>query len=490
MKKKAIVIGSGVAGLAIAIRLAKSNYEVSLFEKENHVGGKVSWIEQANFKWGLGASLLTFPEFIDELFQLCDKDPKQYYTYHALNPITKYFFTDDTIINAYADKKLFAQEIENNTHDKAKTVLEYLEKIEHLYTRTASTFLYRSLHRIKTYLTQNAIRVFTTSPFKLGIFSSIHKKNATTFRDKNTIQLFDRYATYNGSNPFKAPAILNVIAHPEFNEGAYMLHDGMPSLTQNMEKLAKEMGVSIHLNSKVNRILVEKNKAIGISTTTANHYADVVVSNMDIQFTYTQLLPNIKSPKRYLQQEKSTSALIFYWGLNKTFSDLDVHNILFSDDYTKEFECINKSTIYEAPTIYIFISSKINPSHAIPNGENWFVLINVPHHNGQEWNAIVEKFRPIIIHKINQKLKQDIQPHIVTEYINHPQTIALQTFSYLGALYGNSSNKMMSSFLRHPNFSSKVKNLYFCGGSVHPGGGVPISLLSAKITHELIQEDQ
>jgi diapolycopene oxygenase len=208
---------------------------------------------------------------------------------------------------------------------------------------------------------------------------------------------------------------------------------------------------------------------------------------MDVYFTYKKLMPQIKPPKKYIEQERSTSTLIYYWGMNKKFDNLHVHNILFSANYQREFESLSKGEIFEDPTIYIFISSKINSTHAPENGENWFILINAPHNTNQDWETLSAKFREIAINKISALLGEEIKPFIVAEESNTPTSIEIKTASFAGALYGISTNTMTSTFLRHPNYSNKVKNLYFCGGSTHPGGGVPICLLSAKITDELIK---
>jgi phytoene desaturase len=484
--KKAIVIGSGVAGLAISIRLVKKGYDVHVYESQNKVGGKVSWIEKGGYKWGLGASLLTLPELIDELFLLADENPKDYYEYIRLDPITRYFFEDGTILEAYSDRKKFAKEIEGKTGEHSHKVIAYLDEIKRFFELTETSVLHRSVHKISTFFKKEALKTFMANPLKMGFFESMHKKNARSFANKNIVQLFDRYATYNGSNPYKAPAILNVIAHPEFNKGGYIMKDGMPSVTQNLYKLAQKLGVHFHLNQKVEEVIIENKVAKGIRVNQQSIFADKIVCNMDVNAAYRKILDVQKRPKKYLNQEPSTSALIFYWGMNKQYEKLDVHNILFSDNYAKEFECLSNGTIYDDPTIYIFISSKVNANHAKNGGENWFTLINVPYNQGQDWTMMREKFKKIIIDKIDRNIGEKIEDAIVEEHINDPVSIEHVTDSFHGALYGNSSNKLLSTFLRHPNFSPDIKNLYFCGGSVHPGGGVPISLLSAKITNDLI----
>jgi phytoene dehydrogenase-like protein len=214
---------------------------------------------------------------------------------------------------------------------------------------------------------------------------------------------------------------------------------------------------------------------------------DAVVSNMDVTPTYLKLMPDQKPPMKTLNQEKSGSGLIFYWGINREFKELGLHNILFSKDYEKEFNHqFGLKDIFDDPTIYINITSKIIPSDAPEGSENWFVLINAPSNTGQEWEAITQKTKKAILEKIKRTLHIDLEPHIVTERILDPVKIETNTASSQGALYGNSSNNKYAAFLRHPNFSKEIQNLFFVGGSVHPGGGIPLAISSAKITSAIL----
>ena len=209
---------------------------------------------------------------------------------------------------------------------------------------------------------------------------------------------------------------------------------------------------------------------------------------MDINLTYERLLPNIKKPHYLKTYEPSSSAIVFYWNINNTFKEIDLHNIIFSNNDTKEFDSIfNKKTVYKDPTIYICPTSKVVKNDAPKNCENWFILINSPYDSGQNWDEIKDTLRRNIIRKINKTLNIKIEKHIITEEVFTPKDIEIKTLSQYGSLYGSSSNSLMSAFLRHPNFSRKIKNLYFCGGSVHPGGGIPLCLNSAKIVSELIK---
>jgi len=486
--KSVIVIGSGVGGLASAVRLARRGFSVTVYEANSSFGGKATKIEKDGFFWGFGPSLFTFPKLLDELFVLCNRDPSAYYRYHSIDPICNYFFSDGTRLSAFADRHKFADEIEQKTGEPSANVVRHLDKIKKVYDLTKDIFLFNSVHKIKTYLTLKSLKaLFNLS--SIGIDINMNKANSIDFKDPRVVQLFNRYATYNGSDPYVAPSTLNVIAHPEYNEGGYFLDGGMPDLSQSLYNLAMELGVKFQFNALVEKIEIENNKAKGVVVNRVFHPAGVVVSNMDVVHTYLKLMPSQKPPQKIIEQPKSTSALIFYWGIKKEFAALDLHNIFFSGNYPAEFDFLtNKRLIYNDPTVYVFISKKYQPKHAPTGCENWFTLINVPPDTGQNWDDLIAASRKNIIAKLNRHLGVDIEPLIISETINSPKTIEAKTLSHLGALYGSASNDKYSAFLRHPNFSRKIKNLYFSGGSVHPGGGVPLCLLSAKIIDELIGE--
>jgi phytoene dehydrogenase-like protein len=210
---------------------------------------------------------------------------------------------------------------------------------------------------------------------------------------------------------------------------------------------------------------------------------------MDVWYTYKTLLKDYQIPNRIQNQERSSSALIFYWGINKSFAELGLHNIFFSEDYREEFRKIwDEKSVSNDPTIYINITSKCKPDDAPEGAENWFTMINVPANTGQDWDRLIKETRQNIIDKLSRNLGVDIEPLIVCESVLDPRTIDSGTYSYQGSLYGSSSNSQFSAFLRHANFSSRIEGLYFAGGSVHPGGGIPLALLSAKIVSDLIGE--
>ena len=486
--KKAIIIGSGVGGLATALRLKAQGLDVVVFENNSYPGGKLSSFNLGQYRFDAGPSLLTMPHYIDELFELFNENPKDYFNYKRKDISCKYFWEDKTVLNAYSDKNKFINEINKVLKVDKNIVTKYLLKAKKKYDLTKNIFLEQSLHKIKTYLSSDLIKgIFNLYIFQIN--KTLDTVNQDELKEPHLVQLFNRFATYNGSSPFKTPGMMTLIQHLEQEYGTFVSEKGMINISKSIFDLAKRNGVKFEFNKLVNEIVVKNNKVVGVKVNNTVIESDFVVSNMDIVPTYKKLLKKSYQPKKVLNQERSSSALIFYWGIKKTFKNLELHNIFFSNNYKKEFDSIFElGTISDDPTVYINITSKDVVSDAPKESENWFVMINSPNDTGQDWNEIIKTVRKNTINKINRTLNIDIESFIEFEKVFSPKTIEKNTQSYLGSLYGSSSNNKMSAFLRHPNFSKHIQNLYFCGGSVHPGGGIPLCLLSAKIVSELIKK--
>ena len=483
---KAIVIGAGIGGLATAIRLAKKGYAVEVFEANDYVGGKLSTFTLGDYRFDAGPSLFTMPQFVDDLFALCGENPTDFFQYARKEVACHYFWEDGKRLTAYGDTERFVKEVEAELAVPAATLKRYLTSAKKKFDRTRTLFLESSLHKWQTYLRKETL-IGVANYFSFEIDTSLNDVNTHQLKEPHLVQFYNRFATYNGSNPYKTPGMMTLVQHLEQHYGTYIPNKGMSDISASLYALAKRMGVGFHLSSPVSKILVKNKKAVGVCVNEEKYLADLVVSNMDVVPTYRKLLPNQKQPEKVLSQERSSSAVIFYWGVGKSFSQLDLHNIFFSDDYAAEFAAIfNTKTLYHDPTIYVNITSKDVPEDAPEGKENWFVMINAPHDTGQDWKAIAEKLREWVIAKLNRNLDTDIAPLIEEEWLMTPNIIAQRTQSYLGALYGASSNDKMAAFLRHPNCSRELSNMYFCGGSVHPGGGIPLCLLSAKIVSDLI----
>lgn len=486
-KKTCGIIGTGIAGLASAIRMRNKGYEVTVFEANSFVGGKCSSETSKGYRFDMGPSVFTMPGYIDELFALSGKNPRDYFNYEQLDPVYKYFFEDGTTLESPFGAEAFAEAMSEHTLDSKEDILKFLDHTKMVYELTEDVFLKNSLHKLRNYFTWHMLKGIINFS-KIGTSETMNQANSRAFKDPRLVQMFNRYATYNGSSPFLAPATLNVIPHVEIAKGAFYPEGGMFSIANCMLSLGRDIGVTYHFSTPVLEIIVKNRRACGIRTADKEFPFDVVISNMDVYNSYAKLLPNAKKPAKTLSQPKSSSGIIFYWGIKHDFKELGLHNIFFSKNYEEEFDTVfSKKTIYNDPTIYVNITSKHTKADAPPGCENWFAFINVPNNSGQDWDSFINQAREAMITKINRRLKTDIRPMIETEMVFDPRVIEKRTSSAFGAIYGNSSNNKFAAFNRHPNFSKEIKNLYFCGGSVHPGPSIPLCLLSAKITTGLIK---
>lgn len=486
MKRKAIVVGAGIAGIASAIRLAVKGFDVAVYDKNPYPGGKLTVLQLGNYHFDAGPSLLTLPHLIDELFVLSGKQPKDYFEYVKNPTACHYFFEDGTFLKFHADHAQLLAEVAQKLGVDPAPLAKHLQHSKFIYHATYRTFLEQSLHRFGSYLSPEILKTVAQMPW-LNLFTTMHAANEKALNHPKLVQIFDRYATYNGSNPYLAPGILNIIPHLEHGIGTFFPKKGMHAITTSLVQLAEDLGVRFHLNQAIEEIVIEQKRVTGIRASHTFIPADVVLCNSDVKPAYQRLMPQVRPPKKTMEQEPSSSAMIFYWGMKRSFPELDLHNIFFSEDYAHEFKTIFETfSVSHDPTVYVHISTKVNRSDAPEGSESWFVMVNVPSNQGQDWESLRTEIRAHVIAKLSRLLHTDIATLIEVEDYLDPPRIEARTGSFKGALYGASSNERMAAFFRHPNFS-KIHGLYFAGGSVHPGGGIPLCLLSAKIASELVK---
>lgn len=480
--KKTLVIGAGVSGLAASIRLATQGHQVDVIEARSGPGGKIDEWRSGGFRFDTGPSLFTWPELMEDLFRSAGARMQDYIPTHRLSLITRYFFSDGRRLDAFAQPEDFAAEMEKVLGEPAKNVLSYLNEAKWLFKKTQAVFLENSLSFKKIFSAQY-LRAYPALP-RLQALRSLDAYHRSSFNSPEAVQLFNRYATYNGSDPYQAPATLRVISHLEHNAGAWFPDQGMYSIAQGLYNLALEKGVHFHFNTRLSGIEIKKNELNRIHTQAGPMKADQYISAIDIR-----QWKNLEAGR--LVNEKpdkilSSSALIYFWGVKKTFPNLKLHNIFFSKDYAREFRLLFQDRqLSDDLTIYVYVSKKEVAADAPEGMENWFVMVNAPPDFGQDWDEIKRRAKEQILARLRGALGESISEHIVTERIIGPPELAVHSGSYRGALYGPSSNNPFSAFRRQPN-KARLKGLYHIGGSVHPGGGIPLCLLSARIVSQEI----
>ncbi|PIO47118.1 MAG: phytoene dehydrogenase [[Chlorobium] sp. 445] len=372
----------------------------------------------------------------------------------------------------------------SNRERKLRALLCLHQKI---YEATADNFIYNPF---------SLLRLFKTNPlqfFQIDAFSTVHQSNARFFSDKRMVQFLDRFPTYVGASPYLAPATLNVIPFVELAFGGFYVKGGMYRLAEAYQRLAEELGATLHFGQEVKRLVLHNNTATGIELQSGEHvYADAIVSNDDALHLYQDLLPNAKHlPKRLANLEASCSGFVLCLGIAKEHPQLWHHNIFFSSDYYNEFaEIFTHRVPPSEPTIYISISSKSDVGQAPKGKENWFVLVNAPYlSEAFDWEQQKTAYRHVVIERLKAVGFADIESYIEFEAMLTPLDLKQKFNAYRGSIYGVSSNSRSAAFLRPKNRSPFIKRLYLATGSAHPGGGTPMVTLSGKFAAELLMQD-
>lgn len=478
------IIGAGIGGLSAAIASASSGQHVSIYEQLDRPGGKMGELHEAGFRWDTGPSVITMRHVFERLFRMAGRDFADYVELVPLNPITRYFWRDGLTLDAVANEDAMCAQIAAFAPVDADHYRRFLGYVRQLHDLIGEPFLYRNQPGLK-----DLFKLPVRDVLRIDALRTMHQAVQAYFRDPHLVQLFDRFATYNGSSPYQAPATLNVIAHVEMALGAWYPRGGVYAIAEGMARLAAELGVEMHYNSPVQKIITQSGRATGLRLHNGETItAEAIIANADVTHTYEHLLPASNRQRRWL--EPSCSGFVLLLGVRRQFATLAHHNILFSDDYPHEFDDIFKRKIPPSdPTIYICITSKTDPGHAPDGCENWFVLINAPYLTEKyDWVVDADNYATHIKAILQQRLGLQ-EADILLERRITPADLQNKYGGHKGAIYGFSSNTKMAAFLRPNNRARDVKRLYFAGGSAHPGGGVPLVTLSGMAAATCLQED-
>lgn len=480
-----VVIGAGLAGIAVALRLRKKGRNVTVLERNDSFGGKLSDFEWEGYRFDKGPSLFTMPEQVDELFKLYGKDPREHFHYVKINESCHYYFPDGTDFLLEGDKvRRNKALVDTFGSEYGQAAINYIEEIGKTYDEIGTIFIDRSKFGVKNIFDSALIKRYPKLVSR-KVTGSLNSFNQRKLKDDNLVQLFNRYGTYNGSDPYRMSGLYSMISHLEVNLGTFFPKNGMRSIVERLYDLAIDNGVDFRFNQKT-ITASPVNGGYQVKTNDDTIEAVELVSAIDCVTFYDSVLKDSKLSEKYKKQERSSSAVVFYWAVEKIIPQLKLHNIFFGADYEEEFaQIFNTKVLPDKPTVYVHVSSVVNPEDAPVNGQNWFVMINTPAGIVPD-DVQREQLRQYIDNMMQKHLGCSVLESVKHEKFWDASKIEMDTGSYMGALYGAACNDTMAAFTRHGNVSKKYKNLYFCGGTVHPGGGIPLVLKSAKIVSELM----
>lgn len=488
---KISVIGAGLGGLAASAILASKGHKVDLFEQNDTPGGKMQEIREEGFRFDTGPSLLTMPFILEQVFEACGKAASDYLEWTPTDPVCRYQFPDGSVFLNYHDPEKNRAELLRIAPEDVDSWDRFMDYSAGLYRRTADTFLFNPLQGVRD------LRLVDLPDFmRIDAFQTVSKRVDDYFSSPRLRQLFKRFPTYNGSSPYQAPATLNVIPYVELRLGGYYIRGGMYNLARALVQLAEDCGVRVHTGVPVDLIIPDPGKQRNISGLMINgtlYEADAIVANSDATDTYLNLLPKNTLSRfkkaRISRIEPSCSGFVVLLGINRIFPQLKHHNIFFSPDYEEEFR-----TLFELreppqdPTVYVTNTSLTESADAPPECANLFILVNAPYTApGQLWHEWKETYTDHIIHTLEARGMEGLRDAILFRKVIIPPDFERLYGSNRGSIYGTSSNSRNAAFVRPRNKSPWFDNLYLCGGSTHPGGGIPLVLQSALNVGTLIE---
>lgn len=486
-----VVVGAGIGGLAAAIHLASAGEEVLMLEQNPQVGGKMGQMCAAGFRWDTGPSVITMRHVLDDLFAAAGRRLGDHLTLLPLDPLTRYFYPDGTILDASQDVARTATQLAHLDQRDGRGYRAFLRYAARIHAIAGPLFLYNRPPSWRSFLGTSPFNILKVDPLRSmddAIRSYVHSPQAR--------QLLGRFATYAGASPYQAPATLNVIAHVELNQGVWYPQGGVYTIAVALAKLSRELGVTIRTHCPVRRIVSDGPRVQGVLLADGTiQPAQAVVANVDVATVYAELLPGTPQTERRLQAytglPASSSGFILLLGVEGEHAQLAHHNIFFSSDYRAEFvDIFERGVPPQEPTVYVSITAKTDPSHAPAGSENWFVLVNVPplgpHY---DWDVGTTIYRDRVLARLAQ-FGLDVRGRIRVERTLTPLDLARMSGAHRGALYGQSANDRMAAFRRPHNRASGMSGLYFAGGTTHPGGGVPLVMLSGKVAAEMLLADR
>ena len=480
MKKQVIVLGAGLGGLSAAISLAQEGYRVTIHEKNDKIGGKLNVLTLDGYTFDLGPSILTLPHLFERLFERSGRKMSDYIPIRPLRPHWRNFFEDGRHVDLDPDPEVMAREAAKVGEPRAN-VERFLKYSSDLYDLVDSGYFQQGLDTSKEFSKFYGLSKFP----KFDLFRTMHGGVARYLKTPEMRDIFDYFIKYVGSSAYHSPAFMNCLPAIQFRYDLWYVDGGLYGIALGLGRLMAELGIEVKLNSKVTEIRREGDDVTGIVTQDGTyHPADILVSNVEVIPAYQQLLGEdddfMKSLSKY---EPACSGLILDLGLDRTYPQLAHHNFFFSGNQKKHFKTVfRKHELPEDPTIYLVAASRTDPTVAPAGCDCLKILPHIPYiddkHPLTREDYLVFKER--IIDKLERMGLTDLRKHIVVEHVWTPLDIRENYNSNKGSIYGVVSDRFKNLAFKAPKQSTKYPNLFFVGGSVNPGGGMPMVILCGQ----------
>lgn len=504
-RHRVIVIGSGLAGLASACTLAARGYAVSLFEKNPWLGGKAAVLEHEGFRFDMGPTILTMPKMLRRIFDEAGRNMDDMLNLIRLDPQWRCFFEDGSLLDLQENAQAMAKELHRFgiSQADAQQYASFIRYCERLHDISERFFFYKPIGSIMDMMNfSQALQPRTLADvLSMRMGRSVASTIRKYVRNPRVAQMLDHFTQYVGSSPFGSPAILCGIASMQVNEGIWYPMGGTRAVPVALVELATQLGVQMHTNLGVKRIMVEHGKVSGVMTDDGRvHHAGAVISNMDAVRTIRELVEgrdhqgrHEAGHDRFSRFEPACSGVVLYLGLDKIYEHLAHHDFVFSQSPEAEFHDIYQlGQPAKDPTCYLAATARTDPTSAPPGCESLYVLVHTPYlRPGHDWSQMLPDYREVILDKLERTAGlHDLRKHIVFQHALTPQDIHDRYNVLNGAIYGLTSHGKWTGAFKPSNRSKEIPGLYLAGGAAHPGPGMPMVIQSGWIAADTLDRDR
>ena len=488
MNKKVVVIGAGIGGLGTAGLFAKKGYDVTVLEKNSNFGGRANIFEEQGFRYDMGPSWYLAPDIFEHYFNLVGEKVSDHLTLEKLSPSYRIFFRNNgDKVDIHSDIEQDAATFDAIEPGAGEKLKAYLKQSEYQYSVATEHFMFKNYDTIFDFFNK---RVMTEGQ-KLSVFSKMHSFVSKFFKSQKLRQIMEYTMVFLGTSPYEAPALYNLMSHMDFNQGVFYPRGGFYELIKALVKIAEKNGATLRSNAEVAEIIVENGEAKGVKLKSGEIIkADIVISNADMNFTETKMLaPKFQSyPDKYWKKKTlAPSAFIMYLGIGEKLPSLVHHNLLFSEDWRKNFDDIYKNPMLPAePSLYVCAPSVTDASVAPEGKENLFVLVPIAS-NLEISEAEKESYADKVLQLMEKEMNlPNLREKIEFKRIYTVENFAADYHSFGGSALGLAHTIFQTAIFRPKNISKKVKNLYYVGAGVNPGIGTQICLISAELVYKRI----
>jgi len=493
MVNKAIVIGAGIGGIAIAARLARNGFAVTVFEKNSQPGGRFNKIQEDGFHFDTGPTLFLMPEVFAETYRALGVKMEDYLELIRLDPTYRVHLHDGTTIDLTADLNDMRIQLDAIENGSFEAYLRFLSEGYRHYNLSLKHFVGRNFINLFEFFSPMNIPLI----FSLKALSKHYKNVSRYFHDPRLRAAFSFQNMYLGLSPYEALATYSLLQYTELAEGVWFPKGGMYRTVETLAGIAEGLGVKFIYDTPVSRIDTDSSRVSGITLADGEKMkSDLIIANADLPYVYSTLLSDKRASSKLEKRKYTSSALMFYWGTKGARSQQLLHHNVFLADhkYKESFTNIfHDLTLPEEPSFYVSAPTRTDPGFAPPDGDSLLVLVPVGHlsdRNKQDWNSLQQRAREFVLSKLAELGIDNLAGKIVFEEKIGPLDYLSSMNLVKGSAFGLSHNFTQVGYMRPHNRHARYGNLYFVGASTHPGTGVPIVLISARLVMERILSEK